>query len=184
MTNSIAPDMAASNSLLDLFGESFGALGPSSVTVVRRFNFLRSFRKYCHLIRGFNNHLAAAHELNRAVARGQVQFECRLIPKEVPDSAVVHREQQVHSVIVLHVVADDDYWPLPHCRILSSRVVPVPVYQFPCVLLSLVTVSLPALNLADQPEARYSRRYRTLLARSFALVPIADTRLARLCAAT
>jgi hypothetical protein len=131
---------------------------------IRRFNFLRSFRKNCHLIRGFNNHLAAAHELNRAVARGQVQFECRLIPKEVPDSAVVHREQQVHFVIVLHVVADDDYWPLPHCRILSSRVVPVPVYQFPCVLLSSVTVSLPALNLADQPEARYSRRYRTLLA--------------------
>src|SRR5580692_12175931 len=49
---------------------------------MRRLNFLRSFRKNCRLIRGFNDHLAAAHELNRAVARGQVQFECRLVPKE------------------------------------------------------------------------------------------------------
>src|SRR5580704_9553375 len=184
MTNSIAPDMAASNSLLDLFGESFGALGPSSVTVVRRFNFLRSFRKYCHLIRGFNNHLAAAHELNRAVARGQVQFECRLIPKEVPDSAVVHREQQVHSVIVLHVVADDDYWPLPHCRILSSRVVPVPVYQFPCVLLSSVTVSLPALKSCRSARSSLFAALSNPCSRLSCLVPIADTRLARLCAAT
>ena len=35
-------------------------------------NFLRSFRKNCRLIRGFSDHFAA-HELNRAVARGQVQ---------------------------------------------------------------------------------------------------------------
>ena len=71
-------------------------------------NFLRSFRKNSRLIRGFNDHLAAAHELNRAVARGQVLFECRLIPEEIPDGVVVDREQPVHPVIVLHVVIGDD----------------------------------------------------------------------------
>jgi hypothetical protein len=110
-------------------------------------------------------------------------FECRLIPKEVPDSAVVHREQQVHSVIVLHVVAADDYWPLPHCRILPVALFLFPFINFRVFSSRSVTVSMPALNLADQPEARSSRRIEPLLARSFALVPIADTRLARLCAA-
>jgi hypothetical protein len=117
-------------------------------------DFLRSFRKNCRLIRGFNDHLAAADELNRAVARGQVQFECRLVPKEVPDSAVVHREQQVHSVIVLHVVVGDDYWPF---RTAVSR--PVALFLFPFVNFHVfsscsVTVSLPAPNLADQLAIR------------------------------
>jgi hypothetical protein len=67
-------------------------------------NFLRSFRKNCRLIRGFNDHLAAAHELNRAVARGQVQFECRLVPKEGRIELRLETDLQIspHKHVSLH----------------------------------------------------------------------------------
>ena len=128
-------------------------------------HFLCSFRKNCcRLIRGFNDHLAASHELNRAVARGQVQLECRLIPKEVPDSAVVHREQQVHSVIVLHVEIADDYWPLSAAVSFPVALFLFPFINFHVFSLRLATVSLPRSQiLRINRKACYSRRYRTPL---------------------
>jgi hypothetical protein len=56
----------------------------------------------------------------------------------------------VHSVIVLHVVIVDDYWPFRTA--VSPRVDRLHIYQFPCVSSRSVAVPLSALYLAIRPK--------------------------------